>query len=841
MTAKEREEQMNRRLDRKDMLILALLGAVYTLFLVIYVGVGNAFGSTLDWAAQHYAIPDYFRKLFYETGEFFPSFAPNIGAGENIYVFSYYGLYSPVILFSYLLPFVSMATYIQVSSAVLCFLGGALLYRFARKRNSKAVSAALAVAYLCASPIILHSHRHIMFVNYMPFVILAYEAVDNYFEGRRRWSLTFWAFMIILTSWFFSVAALISVTVYGVYRYLSVTDKFSVSDFAKAGAGFALRLICAVMMAGVLLLPTVHVLMQGRDSSNVSIPFTQMLPSVRLNYFGYSSYALGMGCFALLSVVGAVMRKDKAQRFLGIALAIIICVPPVNYLLNGTMYLNGKVLIPFIPAVLVLCAEQLRGVSRKELYVFIGVFAFGQVFSRPSLFSRSLLLADFAVLIVLYILSVKKERKDSRYWLVSLTLVPLISMVLVNIDDLPLPTLSYMESYNNASHEKLSEIIGQDSELWRSSMAEIREDTPNSVPTTDFYNPYIYSSVHHKGYNDFYFNVMNNENEYRNSALTTRSQNPFFEIYISNGYLISEKAEAPFGYDEAARDGDLYLYKNRYALPLGRLQQPLGEDVFDKMNSAEKMSALCRYVIVGEGGELQSPVTDKGELTFPNVNCIEPVGDKYRVVSDEPVKFSMKLPFEVGSGRALVLELVCDNTTGIRGDARLTINGIRNTLTDPDWKYYNNNTVFTYVLAPRNGESLDTLDMMFTAGDYTVTRLHAYELDLPVDAAQCDALHIDKSASKGDVIKGSISASQDGWFKLCIPYDEGFTVKVDGREQAYECVDKAFIGFEMTKGEHTVEVEFKAPLLGMGKMMSLAGLALFILLAGYDIVKSKKN
>ena len=829
---------MNRRLDRKDMFSLALLGAAYALFLVIYVGVGNAFGSTLDWAAQHYAIPDYFRKLFYETGEFFPSFAPNIGAGENIYVFSYYGLFSPVILLSYLLPFVSMSTYIQISSAVLCFLGGALFYRFARKRSGRWISLALAAAYLCASPLILHSHRHIMFVNYMPFVILAYEAVDDFFEGRRKWGLVIWPLMIILTSWFFSVAALLSVTVYGVYVYLSKTEKFSFSDFAKAGSGFALRLVCAVMIAGVLLLPTVHVLMQGRDSSNVSISLTKMLPSVRLDYLGYSSYAMGMGCFALLSVVGAVMRKDKAQRFLGIALAALICLPPINYLLNGTMYLNAKVLIPFIPAMLVLCAEQLKGISKKELYVFIGVFVFGQIFSRPSLFSRSMLLTDFAVLIAVYVLSVRK--KDKRYYLAALTLVPFVSMVLVNIGDLPLPKLSYIDSYNNSSYERLSGIIGQDSELMRSSIAETREDTPNTVPTTDFYSPYIYSSIHHKGYNDFYFNVMNNENEFRNSALTTRTQNPFFEIYISNGYLISEKDSAPFGYDRIAGDGELYLYKNRYALPIGRLQQPLGEDVFDSMNNAEKMSALCRYTIVGKGGSWQSGVTDRGELAFPEVNGIERSGDRYRIVSDEPVSFSMKLPFEVKAGRALVLELVCDNTTGIRQDARLTVNGIRNTLTDPEWKYYNNNKLFTYVLAPAEGGVLDTLELMFTAGDFTVTGFHAYELDLPTDAVRCDALEIDKAATGGDVLKGSIKASHSGWFKLCLPYDEGFTVRVDGREQAYECVDKAFIGFEMGEGEHTVEVEYKAPLLRLGKLMSLAGVLLFLALTGYDIIKARK-
>ena len=47
-------------------------------------------------------------QLFYDTKDLFPNFAANLGAGENIYNFSYYGLYSPIILFSYLLPFVQL-------------------------------------------------------------------------------------------------------------------------------------------------------------------------------------------------------------------------------------------------------------------------------------------------------------------------------------------------------------------------------------------------------------------------------------------------------------------------------------------------------------------------------------------------------------------------------------------------------------------------------------------------------------------------------------------------------------------------------------------------------------
>lgn len=82
-----------------------LLFSVLTLALV-FIGIttNNLFGSTTDWLSQHTVFPSYFRDLFYETKRLVPNFALNIGAGQNIFYFSYYGLFNPYILLSYFFP-----------------------------------------------------------------------------------------------------------------------------------------------------------------------------------------------------------------------------------------------------------------------------------------------------------------------------------------------------------------------------------------------------------------------------------------------------------------------------------------------------------------------------------------------------------------------------------------------------------------------------------------------------------------------------------------------------------------------------------------------------------------
>ena len=164
-----------------------------------------------------------------------------------------------------------------------------------------------------------------------------------------------------------------------------------------------------------------------------------------------------------------------------------------------------------------------------------------------------------------------------------------------------------------------------------------------------------------------------------------------------------------------------------------------------------------------------------------------------------------------------------DNKTGKHDDVKITVNGTKNTLTNPEWKYYNQNTVFEYVLTSENSEFLTSLEIEFGKGDYTIGELQAFTMDYP-EAADADKLEVDKSRTKGDVIAGRINCSEDGYFELTVPYNDGFEITVDGEPQRYECVDKAFIGFPIKAGEHEIVIKFTAPLLREGIAMSLAGL-----------------
>ena len=207
---------------KKDIFNILLLIVVF--FVVYFCITKNEFlfGSTKDWNQQHYLIPEYFRNLFYKNFDLFPDFAFNLGSGQNIYNFSYYGFLSPVILVSYFLPFISMKSYIIGSTIFMLLLSVVLMYFFIKNKSNSKVAFISSFIFLLATPLIYHAHRHVMFMNYMPFLIMGYFGVDKYFKDRSSWLLTLSMFLMTMTSYFFSVGGLVSIILYGIYCYIKI-------------------------------------------------------------------------------------------------------------------------------------------------------------------------------------------------------------------------------------------------------------------------------------------------------------------------------------------------------------------------------------------------------------------------------------------------------------------------------------------------------------------------------------------------------------------------------------------------------------------------------------------
>lgn len=92
-----------------------------------------------------------------------------------------------------------------------------------------------------------------------------------------------------------------------------------------------------------------------------------------------------------------------------------------------------------------------------------------------------------------------------------------------------------------------------------------------------------------------------------------------------------------------------------------------------------------------------------------------------------------------------------------------------------------------------------------------------------------------------DYIKATVTAPKDCLLYSSIPYDEGWTVRIDGVEISkddYCSVGNAYLAIKLPKGEHTVEYKFVPQGLIAGVAITSATV---IFLAVYAILKKKKQ
>ena len=183
---------------RQSIFHLTILTFFIFIFIILLCGKSHYFAAVTDWYSQHSVIPDYFRRQFYKTGDLLPQFNMHLGAGENAFNFAYYGYLNPVILLSYFLPHVPMYLYMIISSIGLYLAAVYLMYIWL-KNNHTPANIAFCVTFLFAfsGPMLYHFHKQIMFVNYMPFLIMALIGIDRYFATRRR-GLFIWSMFLAL-------------------------------------------------------------------------------------------------------------------------------------------------------------------------------------------------------------------------------------------------------------------------------------------------------------------------------------------------------------------------------------------------------------------------------------------------------------------------------------------------------------------------------------------------------------------------------------------------------------------------------------------------------------------
>lgn len=829
--------QNKNRHTKKDFLFMLFLAAGTILFILLLTGRNQLYGSQIDWVSQHSVLPEYFRQQFYETGRILPDFAAHLGGGQNIFHFSYYGLLSPVILPSYLFPQLSMTSYIAGVSVILLLCSGSLCYYWLRQHCSIYVAMTAAFLFQFSAALLYHSHKQIMFVNYMPFLLLAFLGADHYFEHRKSGLFMAGIFLMIMTSYFYSIGGLLALTIYGIYLYCHLNSGFGIKCFLKSGSAFALRILIPAGMAAFLLLPSLASIFSGR-STEAAKPVLSVLfvPQLNLLNLLYSPYGIGLTAISILSVFRLFTRNRAGERTLFFLLAGLFTVPLFLYLLNGGLYLRGKVFIPFLPLLILITAlylEELwehcqkrdtqltKSIFQTPTAIYTGVFCL-LLLALDKSYVWLFFLSECALVTTGLYLGIKKQR--FLFCCLPSCLVCLCICTAVNFSD-PLVEKSQANTIYSEEKQKLLESLSSNLQPdWRFNDLSETESSWN-LAYPGLCRTSIYSSTYDADYNNFHMNGIGNANGADNNITCRDSNNILFQTFMGVKYLISNHT-APAGYHITEQNGPYQLYENNDVFPLGWGNCALmSRNEFDTLSKPDQNIALLNYIIVDDAPEIgyTSPLKEE-TLKLPFLQTQD--GSHYRIELKEDTSLTYPLEQPLND-RLMLLSFSFEEEP--EKDIVVSANKIVNRLTGRHEMYPNHNLDFQYVISENNPVSQLKLD--FSAGSYQCSAPKLYSLDYSeirravkaVSPLSSTGLHTGKT-----VLDGVITMAEDGYFTASIPYDRGFQALVDGKPQEIELVNTAFLGFPLSAGIHKIELIYQTPLLREGIFLSKIFLLLFL-------------
>ncbi|MBD3109193.1 YfhO family protein [Bacillus sp. AGMB 02131] len=812
-------------MNDKDKVNLSIIIVVGLLFVATILGKNHLFGSQIDWLTQHVVFPDYFRQLFYETGNFIPNFASHIGGGQNVFNFSYYGLLNPFILLSYCFPFVEMAYYIGFISITLYLLTGLMSYWWFRAQSfHELLSLFLSLMLMMLAPILYHSHHHIMFVSYLPFLILAFIGVDWLIKHNQCWLLVLSTFLIIMTSYYYSVCAIIAIGIYYLYKYIKEYRRISVLGIWK----IIQPMIISIFMSAVLLLPTYYAIKLNRSGSKSSYTWEELLIP-RFDELLYKPFSVGITAVFLLAITALLFnrQKDFYNKFLAAVILIGSTSPFIMLILNGGMYIRGKALIPLAPIFCLILGIFIDKLQKKELNSLTLAISFAVMNGFIYLTGYTEMIFYIDSLIAVAAVLVYKRINRLAVLFVPILLLAGMQLFAVNEEESYVSVDDYKEARNEQAESLIAETIEEDNGYYRFSNAINKLAVANQVYGTSYYGTSIYSSVGNTYYSDFYKHTFGNNLNYRNILMNAGTDNTLFHSYMGVKYIVSKKDDIGFLYEKIASEGDVNLFVNENAFPMIYGSSKLtNESDFDRMSYPDTLNYLLNTIIVDD--DVQT-----ADVSTKNLKVYESdkLKDVYEFEAEETTTYKIELDEPV-NGQLLLIQF--DNEAVNRIDTSITINGMKNKLTAQKWRYHNQNNSFEYVLSGE--ESIEDLKITVTKGRYRITNLKIYtmEIDLQKSIDELDEFKITELNHGKSTIKGTITMSSAGYVATSYPFDKGFTVYADGKEIEVEKVNTAFLGFKLSEGEHEVKIVYHSPLLKEGAIASAIGLLLFIFIIAFE-------
>ena len=605
---------------------------IFIILTAVIIPDGYVYGSNTDWLSQHVTLAETIRSACLEQHTLLPSWI-GLGGGSSGYQFAYYGFLRPDILIGCLLPQVPMINIMIGYMLTVYLLSVLLMFVWLRAEQAAPLAAWLGSILFLTAGCLFHMHRQIMFVNYLPFLLAAFLCIR---KRRFKW-LPLCLVMICLSSFYFALSAFAAV---GWYWSRMEGRGFWKESFVKRYIPSALL---AAAMSAALLLPTALVLLEHRRSGT-GTGWLQLLelfgPNPVFNNILFNEYGMGLTLVCFYAILAGL--KVRTLRPDSILFLLFGMFGVFSYLLNGTLYARPKILIPFMPLVILHCVRLLEmyrsgGTDQPRKRRAVPLWPFAVMLPVSLLWFSQVqfpwIMLELGILFCLCLASrlwgkygSAARRKDASEqesavsgrlytaagWLtVILLIISPIGMYLSTAD-----TEDWVKETDVSpgfTADELKQV--QFDPLYHFDSLLSPLVSGNELNTSQLRST-MYSSVTNGEYSGLYYDTLMTPIRINNRVALLTSDNPFMLHLLGVRYLETTSDDIPAGYKKVLQSGDNVLAENPDVLPAVYFTDDVvSQEWFDTLEPMEKLDVITQKTVVEDNSSPSAGGTNAGQET----------------------------------------------------------------------------------------------------------------------------------------------------------------------------------------------------------------------------------
>lgn len=760
----------------------------------------------------------------------------NIGMGVNFTSLYAYYLASPVnwllrfIFPNYIIEFMNFFLIVKTGLASLTFC-----YYLTKRFNKRQIQMAAFSVFYALSSYMAAFNWNVMWLDcivLLPLIVLGLERLIKY---KKPFLYCISLALCILTNYYISIMVCIFCFLYFFVSVFTISMERGKGFYLKRIFSFAVYSLLAGGLSAVLLIPVLYAL-GLTASSGLSLPdslvkyfsvfeiLSRGLINVDPAIFTAHDANIYSSVIVFLMLPLYLFSKHSGKREkLGKMLLIVIFILSFNfniltYIWHGLHFPNSlpsRQSFIFIFLVLTMSYEAFIYIKKYTDKQIFGSFAcavtlfllFEHFITDEnytfSIVYLSLIFLGFYLLIILCF----RNTKLNKNFIIYLLFIVTICEAAINTNETAFGTTSrtsYMAD-NQAVEKVLENVNEKDKSFYRTE--KIKRRTKNDAAWHDYKGVSVFSSTSSKGVTDFLGTL---GFEHSMNAYSFNGCTPLTSSLFSVKYMLSDTIIDDHGLMEYVTNSEnIYLYKNKYTLPLGFMLESdfdskfasEGNNPFLVQNSFVEESTglvdMFTTLAVNNTGDLASSLLHEdnyvyayiyGGLDSVNVNITDRFGENVYSNTFNDLK------------RSYILDLGY-----VRAGSTVNIS---------------------------TTEDKDNLSL-YIAGFNKDVFISAYNI---LNSNPLDITYYDSTS-----IKGTINPARDGLMYTSIPYDEGFSVYVDDKKQEIQAFQDAFICLPLSKGLHEIEFKYSPQGILEGSIVSAISLIILLFLIVYNFLRRRQK